>query len=106
MGLSEANLFVFSKKENIIKRLLCVVLHNIKFCPHTAKWGFWDGKLKETIEKDLAVNENEKRIENTLKRIGIDYAANTKQVITQMIGEEPQASVLDELVRKKFPCVG
>ena len=48
------------------------------------------------------MDENEKRIENTLKRIGIDYAANTKQAITKIIGEEPQASVLDELARKNF----
>lgn len=48
------------------------------------------------------MNETEKRIENTLKRIGIDYAANTKQAITKIIGEEPQASVLDDLVRKHF----
>lgn len=59
-------------------------------------------KNKKTIEKDLAVDENEKRIENTLKRIEIDYAANTKRSITTIIGEEPQASILDELIRKNF----
>ena len=53
-------------------------------------------------EKDLAMDENEKRIENTLKQIGIHCAANTKQSLTTIIGEEPQASVLDELVRKNF----
>ena len=60
---------------------------------------------KKSLEKDLAVDENEKRIENTLKRIGIDYAANTKKSITTMIGEEPQAGVLDELVRRNFPVL-
>lgn len=48
------------------------------------------------------MDENEKRIENTLKRIEIDYAANTKRSITTIIGEEPQASILDELIRKNF----
>ena len=40
MGLPEADLFAFSKNENINKRLFCVVLHNINICPHTAKGGF------------------------------------------------------------------
>lgn len=57
---------------------------------------------KKITEKDLAVDENEKRIEDTLKRIGIHCAANTKQSLTTIIGEEPQASVLDEVVRKNF----
>lgn len=60
-------------------------------------------KNKKIIEKDLAVDENEKRIEDTLKRIGIHCAANTKQSLTTIIGEEPQASVLDEVVRENFP---
>lgn len=60
---------------------------------------------KKIIENDLAVDENEKRIEDTLKRIGIDYAANTKKAIATIIGEEPQASVLDELVRKNLPAL-
>ena len=51
------------------------------------------------------MDENEKRIEDTLKRIGIDYAANTKKAIATMIGEEPQASVLDELVRKNLSAL-
>lgn len=51
------------------------------------------------------MDENEKRIEDTLKRIGIDYAANTKKAIATIIGEEPQASVLDELVRKNLPAL-
>jgi len=40
MGLSEADLFAFSKKENIIKCLFSAILHNIKFCSRTAKGGF------------------------------------------------------------------
>jgi len=57
---------------------------------------------KKVIEKDLAVDENDKRIGASLKRIGIDYAANTKKDITKIIGEEPQTTVLVELVNKNF----
>lgn len=40
MGLSEADLFAFGKKANIIKRLFCAVLDNSRFYLRTVKGGF------------------------------------------------------------------